>query len=74
MRMKGWVSIYCELYCSHVCMVDNAASIGRIFTIMYIYTCVIVRLTRREKREVEYKETVYKLAKEHEKVCVMNPP
>ena len=53
-------------------MMDNA---GEMLTSVYFHTHFILRLTRRERREVEYKETVYKLAKEHEKVCIiMHPP
>ena len=39
------------------------------------YTCVYnvlcaCRLTKREKKDAEYKETLFKLAKEHEKVAM----
>ena len=43
---------------------------------IYIFICVLnihrCRLTKREKVEAEYKQTVFKLAKEHEQVIFIS--
>lgn len=36
---------------------------------LYLSPFVCFRVTKREKQDLEYKRTMYKLAKEHEQVC-----